>query len=157
MGGVGPGLSLPVGGALLMACGAFALTGFPLDDFWHRMFGQDVTLWGPTHLVMINGAILSVPVLAVLALESRRARRADDETSAVAAPELTARTLSLAEQIVRTLLPAALLFAIAFWATEFDWGVPQYRVVWHPLLLALAGGLALTTGGSSSAAAARSG
>ncbi len=139
-------LSLPVGGALLISCGAFALTGFPLDDLWHRMFGQDVTLWGPTHLVMINGAILSVPVLAVLALESRRARRADEETSTVAAPELAARTLSLAEQIVRTLLPAALLFAIAFWATEFDWGVPQYRVVWHPLLLALAGGLALTTG-----------
>ena len=139
-------LSLPVGGALLITCGAFALTGFPLDDLWHRMFGQDVTLWGPTHLVMINGAILSVPVLAVLALESRRARRADAETTTVAAPELAARTLSLAEQIVRTLLPAALLFAIAFWATEFDWGVPQYRVVWHPLLLALAGGLALTTG-----------
>ena len=110
------------------------------------MFGQDVTLWGPTHLVMINGAILSVPVLAVLALESRRARRADKEAAAVTAPELAARTLSLAEQIIRTLLPAALLFAIAFWATEFDWGVPQYRVVWHPLLLALAGGLALTTG-----------
>ncbi|HEX5926911.1 MAG TPA: hypothetical protein VFY45_24005 [Baekduia sp.] len=143
------GLSLPVGGALLITCGAFALTGFPLDDFWHRMFGQDVTLWGPTHLVMINGAILSVPVLAVLALESRRARRADEEGvggTVSAAPELAARTLSLAEQIVRTLLPAALLFAIAFWATEFDWGVPQYRVVWHPLLLALAGGLALTTG-----------
>jgi hypothetical protein len=140
------GIELPVGGALLMACGAFALTGFPLDDFWHRMFGQDVTLWGPTHLVMINGAILSVPVLAVLALESRRARRADSETSITQARELAPRTLSLAEQIVRTLLPAALLFAIAFWATEFDWGVPQYRVVWHPLLLALAGGLALTSG-----------
>jgi hypothetical protein len=82
----------------------------------------------------------------VLALESRRARRADAETPAAAAPEIASRTLSLAEQIVRTLLPAALLFAIAFWATEFDWGVPQYRVVWHPLLLALAGGLALTTG-----------
>ncbi|MCZ4491848.1 MAG: conserved rane protein of unknown function, partial [Conexibacter sp.] len=67
------GLTVPVGGALLIACGAFALTGFPLDDFWHRMFGQDVTLWGPTHLVMINGAILSVPVLAVLSLEARRA------------------------------------------------------------------------------------
>jgi hypothetical protein len=146
---LGSGLSLPVGGALLITCGAFALTGFPLDDLWHRMFGQDVTLWGPTHLVMINGAILSVPVLAVLALESRRARRADQEGvggTGSAAPELAARTLSLAEQIVRTLLPAALLFAIAFWATEFDWGVPQYRVVWHPLLLALAGGLALTTG-----------
>ncbi|HET6507240.1 MAG TPA: hypothetical protein VFG42_10655 [Baekduia sp.] len=126
------GLKLPVGGALLISCGAFALTGFPLDDFWHRMFGQDVTLWGPTHLVMINGAILSVPVLAVLALESRRARGGT--------------VVPTAETVVRTLLPAALLFAIAFWATEFDWGVPQFRVVWHPLLLALAGGVALTCG-----------
>jgi hypothetical protein len=125
-------LKLPVGGALLITCGAFALTGFPLDDFWHRMFGQDVTLWGPTHLVMINGAILSVPVLAVLALESRRARGGT--------------VVPTAETVVRTLLPAALLFAIAFWATEFDWGVPQFRVVWHPLLLALAGGIALTCG-----------
>lgn len=140
------GLTVPVGGALLITCGAFALTGFPLDDLWHRMFGQDVTLWGPTHLVMINGAILSVPVLAVLALEARRARRADDEMPVASAPQSAPRSLSLAEQIVRTLLPAALLFAVAFWATEFDWGVPQYRVVWHPLLLALAGGLALTTG-----------
>jgi hypothetical protein len=146
----GSGLSLPVGGALLIACGAFALTGFPLDDFWHRMFGQDVTLWGPTHLVMINGAILSVPVLAVLALEARRARRGEPATPGATTTTTTGAggpaSFSLAEHIVRTLLPAALLFAIAFWATEFDWGVPQYRVVWHPLLLALAGGLALTTG-----------
>ena len=34
----------------------FALVGFPLDDGWHRLFGQDVTLWGPTHLMLIGGA-----------------------------------------------------------------------------------------------------
>ncbi|MCW3002555.1 MAG: hypothetical protein JWQ20_1853, partial [Conexibacter sp.] len=140
------GLTVPVGGALLIGCGAFALTGFPLDDFWHRMFGQDVTLWGPTHLVMINGAILSVPVLAILSLEARRARLAADPAPQDAAHAHEAQAISRAEQIVRTLLPSALLFAIAFWATEFDWGIPQFRVVWHPLLLALAGALALTTG-----------
>ena len=41
---------------LLTACGAFSLIGFPLDDVWHRLFGQDVTLWGPTHLMLIGGA-----------------------------------------------------------------------------------------------------
>lgn len=130
------GLTAPVGGLLMLVCGAFALTGFPLDDVWHRMFGQDVTLWGPTHLVMINGAILSVPVLAVLVLE---AKRAVGQT-----PSDPAR--SLGEQIVRITLPGALLFAIAFWATEFDWGIQQYRLVWQPLLLSLAGALALTCG-----------
>src|SRR3954464_6417212 len=49
----------PVGGLLIAACGAFALLGFPLDDMWHRLFGQDVTLWGPTHLMLIGGAALA--------------------------------------------------------------------------------------------------
>jgi hypothetical protein len=130
------GASAPVGGALLVLSGAFALTGFPLDDLWHRMFGQDVTLWGPTHLIMINGAILSVPCLAVLVLESRLA-----SGRALSAPPVT-----FMERFLRATLPAALLFAIAFWATEFDWGIPQYRLVWQPLLLAFAAGLALVTG-----------
>ena len=46
----------PVGGILMAGCGLYALIGFPLDDMWHRIFGQDVTLWGPTHLMMIGGA-----------------------------------------------------------------------------------------------------
>ena len=40
----------------MAGCGLYALLGFPLDDIWHRIFGQDVTLWGPTHLMMIGGA-----------------------------------------------------------------------------------------------------
>ena len=48
----------PVGGLMMAACGAFA-PGFPLDDMWHRLFGQDVTLWGPTHLMLIGGASLA--------------------------------------------------------------------------------------------------
>src|SRR5437016_6713290 len=54
-----PGWHVPVGGILLSVCGVIALAGFPLDDIWHRLFGQDVTLWGPTHLQMIGGASLS--------------------------------------------------------------------------------------------------
>ena len=50
----------PLGGVLICACGAFALLGFPLDDVWHRLFGQDVTLWGPTHLMLIGGASMSL-------------------------------------------------------------------------------------------------
>ena len=130
------GRSAPVGGALLVLCGAFALSGFPLDDVWHRMFGQDVTLWGPTHLVMINGAIFSLPALLVLVLESRLA-----SGGSLADPPRT-----LIERVLGAAGPGALLFAIAFWATEFDWGIPQYRLVWQPLLLALAAALALTAG-----------
>ena len=45
-----------LGIATVAACGGFALLGFPLDDMWHRLFGQDVTLWGPTHLMLFGGA-----------------------------------------------------------------------------------------------------
>ena len=43
----------PVGGLLIAGAGFYALIGFPLDDVWHRIFGQDVTLWGPTYLVLM--------------------------------------------------------------------------------------------------------
>ena len=63
---VGRGWQRAVGGLLMAACGAFALTGFPLDDVWHRLFGQDVTLWGPTHLMLIGGAGMTLIGQAVL-------------------------------------------------------------------------------------------
>src|SRR3954453_16271914 len=63
----------PVGGVLIFLCGAFALSGFPLDDVWHTLFGQDVTLWGPTHVLMIAGASLSGLGVWVLFVEGRRA------------------------------------------------------------------------------------
>ena len=44
---------------LLLGCGTFSLMGFPLDDVWHKLFGQDVTLFGPTHLMLIGGASLA--------------------------------------------------------------------------------------------------
>ena len=47
--------------------------GFPLDDVWHRLFGQDVTLWGPTHIMMIAGAVLTIVAISVLTTEGERA------------------------------------------------------------------------------------
>ena len=65
----------PVGGLLMAGCGLYAMIGFPLDDIWHRIFGQDVTLWGPTHLMMIGGAGFS----AVRGADARaRGRKAEE-------------------------------------------------------------------------------
>ncbi len=61
----------PLGGIAMMASAAFALIGFPLDDVWHRIFGQDVTLWGPTHLMLIGGAGLTLIGSAILIVEGR--------------------------------------------------------------------------------------
>ena len=37
----------PLGGVLILLCAVISLSAFPLDDIWHRIFGQDVTLYGP--------------------------------------------------------------------------------------------------------------
>ncbi len=66
----------PVGGVLLTVCGVIALAGFPLDDVWHRIFGQDVTLWGPTHIQMIGGASLATLAMWALYAEGTRERHA---------------------------------------------------------------------------------
>ena len=76
----------PLGGVLMAACGAFALIGFPLDDGWHRLFGQDVTLWGPTHLMLIGGASLSLVGQAVLLAEGARAPAASTRSATTTRP-----------------------------------------------------------------------
>ena len=66
----------PVGGLLTLGAAGFALLGFPLDDVSHRLFGQDVTLWGATHLMMMSGAVISV--LGIVILLCRGPRRDPD-------------------------------------------------------------------------------
>src|SRR3954463_16133084 len=70
---INSGWYAPLGGVLITLCAFFALLGFPLDDIWHRIFGQDVTLWGPTHLMLIGGASLTLIGQAVLLVEGMRA------------------------------------------------------------------------------------
>jgi hypothetical protein len=132
---VGVGWWAPVGGAVIVACGAFALSGFPLDDMWHRLFGQDVTLWGPTHLMLIGGA--SLATLGTLALLSEAvAGRGEEPEEGLPALLLTAR---------RALLLGAFLVALSTFQGEFDFGVPQFRQVLHPVLIMVAAGVGLTT------------
>jgi hypothetical protein len=129
-----PGLPrLPVGGALLFACGSFSLIGFPLDDMWHRLFGQDVTLWGPTHVQMICGALVGIVAVIALLVEGQRA----------AGMELDGPASTYLLGVARWALPGVVLIGISLQITEFDWGVPQYRQVWQPLLLAGAAAFAL--------------
>ena len=66
----------PIGGLMIAICGASSLLAFPLDDIWHRIFGQDVTLWGPTHLMLIGGASLSVLGAWALHVEGDEERKA---------------------------------------------------------------------------------
>lgn len=128
----------PVGAVLIAVSSAFGLIGFPLDDFWHRMFGQDVTLWGPTHLLMLSGAGLCVVGAAVLLTEGRlAAKRVRGET-----PENTVQRAQ--SKITRIMAAGGLLVALSIYQGEFDYGIAQFQMVFHPIMIMAAAGLALT-------------
>lgn len=119
----------PVGGVLMAGCGLYAMIGFPLDDIWHRIFGQDVTLWGPTHLMMIGGACFSL--FAVLMLE--REGEADEGEDVYHGAFIT---------FLRYLSFGGLFIGLSVYQIEFDFGVPQFRLVFQPMLIAGAAALA---------------
>ncbi len=120
----------PLGGVLIAGAGLFALLGFPFDDVWHRLFGQDVTVWGPTHLMMIGGAVLSLIGLAVLEREGRLVAGTGDVTP-------------LGLHIRRCMIMGGFLIGLSLFEAEWEFGVPQFRLVLQPLIIALAAGCAL--------------
>jgi len=134
----------PVGGVLLAAAASFALIGFPLDDVWHRLFGQDVTLWGPTHLMLIGGGVLTIPGIVVLLAEGRRGTQTRDRPTARRTPNRIERAWATG---LRTFIALStgggLLAGLSAFQGEFDFGLPQYHLLFHPLSLAIAAGLAL--------------
>jgi hypothetical protein len=121
--------NVPVGGLLLSICGLIALAGFPLDDVWHRLFGQDVTLWGPTHIQMIGGASLATLALWVLAVEGQRAAAAAGKPVSIWFIDIS--------------LGGAFLIGLSTLQGEFDYGVPQFNQLFHPVMIMLAASIAL--------------
>ncbi len=123
--------TIPLGGGLVLLCGVIALAGFPLDDVWHRLFGQDVTLWGPTHIQMVGGASLTTLGLWVLFRE----------TPAGSGGRKWARALLGQREAA---MAGAFLIGLSTLQGEFDFGVPQFNLLYHPILVMLAAGIGLT-------------
>ena len=119
------GLHIPYSAAALTAFGAGAVAGFPLDDLWHRTYGIDVTMWSPTHLLMIGGASLSPLALALGAGEAGW----PDESGFARAR--------------RYLVAGAVLIGLSTFQLEFDMGVPQWQALYQPVLIAAAAGIGL--------------
>jgi hypothetical protein len=105
--------------------GVCALGGFPLDDLWHATYGIDVTMWSPTHMLMICGAAFSL-IAAWLALaEAGVSFRQNRWTKA-------------AHFVAAWFVLAGLTAPLG----EFRFGVPQFQQLFHPLLLLLAAAFA---------------
>src|SRR3989440_5799807 len=102
----------PLGALVICACGAVSLIAFPLDDIWHRIFGQDVTLWGPTHLLLIGGATFSILGAWILHVEGERER--GDVT-----PPWPVFT-----KLRDAALVGSFMVGLTTFQAEFDFGVP---------------------------------
>lgn len=115
---VAPSWRVPMGAVVLLAAGLIAAAGFPADDVWHRLFGQDVTEWGPTHVMMIGGAVTASLAFPLLLAESCQ----------VGCPPLHGRALlgrARATRLGLTLAVSLCIIPMAF-LMEFDLGVPQF-------------------------------
>lgn len=106
-----PRWRVPMGTLVLLGAGLIAAAGFPADDVWHRLFGQDVTEWGPTHVMMIGGAVTCVLALPLLYAEAAQVGR----------PPFHGRMTRL----VMTVVLGLCIIPVAF-LMEFDLGVPQF-------------------------------
>ena len=115
-----PWSAIPLG--LLGVC---ALSGFPLDDLWHATYGIDVTMWSPTHMLMICGAAFSL-IAAWLALAE------------AGVPFRQNRWTKVAHFIAAWFVLAGLTAPLG----EFRFGVPQFQQLFHPVLLVLAASFA---------------
>ena len=120
------GLRVPVALLPLWALGGGAVLGFPLDEVWHGAYGIDVTMWSPTHMLMILGASftgmacwLVLGATGVQPTSSRWGRGLH-----VVCGWLTLQGLVAPQG-------------------EFTFGVPQFSQLVHPILICIAAGVAL--------------
>lgn len=69
-------------GFVLLGMGAFTdLLAAPLDNYWHELYGIDVTLWSPFHLMGVFGGITAgLGIIYIFASEAANLRQGDYPT-----------------------------------------------------------------------------
>jgi hypothetical protein len=117
-------LRIPWSAIPLLALGAAAVSGFPLDELWHAQYGIDVTMWSPTHMLMILGASFTGVASWLVFAEAKVPFEGGWRRGAhVLAGWLTLQGLAASQG-------------------EFVFGVPQFQHVFPPILVMLAGAFA---------------
>lgn len=131
---------LPTASSLIGIAGsAMSLASAPLDDFWHRVHGLDVTIWSPPHLLLIGGVTLA-SFSAVVGIAQVVSRGAGGASWHAFSSGWTPATTAL-------FIAGGLFIAVGGAAlAEYDFDVAWSSVSYHPpLLTALtAFGLVLT-------------
>lgn len=119
------GVRWPRSAVLAGAFGASAIGGFALDTVWHDLYGVDVKITSPTHMLILCGTALSV-LAGWLALGE----------SGVRAAHRRATVYHLAFGVIA-------LYSFTGLQAEFALGLPQFQQLYHPILYAAAAGVVL--------------
>ncbi|MGH3850076.1 MAG: hypothetical protein ACRDRT_10295, partial [Pseudonocardiaceae bacterium] len=122
------GLRVPWSALSLGSLGLGGLIAFPFDALWHEAYGIDVTLWSPSHLMLLGGGGLATISVWLMFAEAR----------AQANPTWLGKGIQI-------LVAGALLVGISTFQGEFDFGVPQFQLLYWPLLVVMAAGFVLVT------------
>lgn len=126
---IAEGWHAPVMGVVVTVCGLIAFLGFPLDDLWHRIAGQDVALWGPMHLIDVGGSSLAGIAMWGLLIEA-----------GLNDADVRSR---LGFKILNIMLSGGLLLGLSDLQAEFDFGAPSFGLSYHPLMVAIAASCSL--------------
>ena len=120
------GLRIPWSALTLAVMGVGGVVAFPLDNLWHEAYGIDVTLWSPTHLQLVAGGSLATIALWLMLAE--------------ALPQATPTRVG---RFLHVLVAGTVLVGMSTFQGEFDFGAPQFQVLYHPVLIMAAAGFAL--------------
>jgi hypothetical protein len=96
---------------------ATALAAAPFDNAWHEIYGIDITIWSPPHLLAIFGVSVAAFGLAMLV-----------------APAAGSNSRPLLHHFLLSSFLAGLIVTTG----EFEFNGPQYRIAYHPMILSAA-------------------
>ncbi|MGQ0743858.1 MAG: hypothetical protein ACT4OS_05905 [Acidimicrobiales bacterium] len=122
------GLVIPWSALSLASLGFGGVVAFPLDALWHEAYGIDVTLWSPTHLMLVGGGALGTIAVWLMMAEARRD----------AAPTWLGK-------VIQVTVAGAVLVGLSTVQGEFDYGVPQFQLLFWPLLVSVAAAFSLVS------------
>lgn len=92
---------------------AITLAAAPFDNAWHEIYGIDITIWSPPHLLAIFGVSGAALGLSMLVAPAARTPR----------------------PLLYHFLLGSFLGGLIISTGEFEFNGPQYRIAFHPIIL----------------------
>ncbi len=137
-------LSTPFAGAFYGSLGAYvagfaalaAAVGFPLDVYWHALYGIDVSVWAPFHVQIITSMSIVALGTAYMLLSGANLAGATGAT-------WPARAGRIGVTVAAAALLCALLFFLDAAFRDAAIQLPHHRIDTYPLMVGVFGGFAL--------------